>query len=104
MRKILESACIRKTRKYTPQSALWISRRFIKLATRNNRVRSSINNDGPGKFRSEADKPDFQTCYFNVVNDDQSYNEFVSQRINKNETNGRIQFKISHLKSKAKSE
>ena len=43
-------------------------------------------------------------CYFNVANDEQSYNEFVSQRINSSETASRIQFKILHLKSKTNSE
>ena len=52
----------------------------------------------------EAEKPDFQTCYFNVANDEQSYNEFISQRINSSETDGWIQFKIIHLESKTNSE
>ena len=109
VRRILESVCIRKTKKYIPQSVLWISRLFIELANRNDRVCltldcSGINKDGPGRFRTEADKPDFQSCYFNVANDEQSYNEFVSQRTYKGETNDRIQFKINHLKSKTNSE
>ena len=105
MRRILESVCIRKTRKYIRQSALWITRLFIELANRNGRVClildcSSINKDEPGRFRTKADKPDFQTCYLNVANDKQSHDEFVSRRINKNESNNRIQFNIIHLKSK----
>ena len=67
VQKILECVCLRKTRKYIPQSALWISRLFIELANRDDRVCltldcSSINKDGPGRFRTEADRPDFQTC------------------------------------------
>ena len=109
MRRILESVCIKKTKKYIPQSARWTSRLFIELANRNDRVCltldcSGINKNGPGRFRTEADKPDFQTCYFNVANGKQSYNEFVSQRIYKSETNDRIQFKIIHLKIKTNSE
>ena len=57
--------------------------------------------EGRGRFRTEADKPDFQTCYFNIANDKQTYNKFVSQRINSGEAYHRIQFKIIHLKSKA---
>ena len=88
--KILEGICIRKTRKYIPQSARWISRLFIELANRDDRVGltldcSGINKDGPGRFRTEADKPDFQTCYFNLANDEQAYNEFVSKQINESE-------------------
>ena len=94
IRRILESVCIRKTRKHIPQSVLWISRLFIELANKNNRVCltldcSGINKDGTGRFRTKADKPDFQTCYFNVANDEQSYNEFVSQLINNGETSNR---------------
>ena len=50
-------------------------------------------------------KPDFQTCYFNVANDEQNYAEFVvSQHINSRETDNRILFKIIHLKSKTNSD
>ena len=38
VRRILESVCIRKTRKYIPQSVLWISRLFTELANSNDRV------------------------------------------------------------------
>ena len=65
---------------------------------------SGINKDDPGRFRIEADKPDFQTCYFNVANDEQVYNEFVGKRIDESESNNRIQFKIVHLKSKTNRE
>ena len=75
MQRILENTCIRKTRKYIPQSALWISRLFTELANKDDRVCltldcSSLNKDGPGTFRSDADKPDFQTCYYNTVDDE----------------------------------
>ena len=66
VQKVIEGVCIRNTRNYIPQSALWISR-LIKLANRNDRVCltldcSVINKDGPRKFRTEADRPDFKTC------------------------------------------
>ena len=38
VKKILEGACIRKTSKYIPQSALWITRLFIELVNRNEKV------------------------------------------------------------------
>ena len=50
--------------------------------------------------RNERNRNDFQTCYFNLGNDKQTYNMFVSKRINESESNDRIQFKIIHLKSK----
>ena len=83
VRKIL-GVSIRKTRKYIPQSALWISRLFFELANRNDRVCLtldcfSINKEGPERFRTKADKPDSQTCYYNVADDEQVYKEFVSK-------------------------
>ena len=109
VRKILEGVCIRKTRKYILQSVLWISRLFIELANRNDKVCltldwSTINKDGPGRFGTEEDKPDFQTYYYNVAGDEQVYNEFVSKRINESEATDKIQFKIIHLKSKTNRE
>ena len=109
VQKILEGICIRKTRKYIPQSALWISRLFIELANKNDRVCltldcSRINEEAPGRFRTKVDKRDFQTCYYNVADDEQVYNEFVSKRINKSETTDKIQFSIIHLKSKTNKE
>ena len=75
VRKILEGVCIRKTSKYIPHASLWISRLFIELANRNDKVCltldcSNTNRDGPGRFRSEADNPDKQLCYFNSANDE----------------------------------
>ena len=108
VQKILEGVCIRKTRKYIPQSALWISRFLIELGNRDNRVcltidYSGINKDGPGRFRTGADKPDFQNCYFNLANEEQ-VSKFVSKQINESESNDRIHFKIIHLKSKTNRE
>ena len=83
VQKILEGVCIRKT-KHIPQSTLWIIRLFFELAIRDDRVCltldfSGINKDGPERFRTDADKPDFQTCYFNLANDEQADNEFISK-------------------------
>ena len=87
VKKILEGACIRKASKYILQSALWICRLFIELAKRNEKICltldcSNTNRDGPGRFRTEVDNPDFQACYFiNSADNEQIYNEFVSERI-----------------------
>ena len=64
----------------------------------------SINKDGSGRFRTEGHKPDFQTCYYNIADDEQLYNEFVSKRINESKMTDKIQFNIIHLKSKANRE
>ena len=105
VRKILEGVCIRKTSKYIPHASLWISRLFIELANRNDKVCltlncSNTNRDGPGRFRSEADNPDKQLCYFSSANDEQVYNEFVSKRIKSSEFENNFHFKIVEVKSK----
>ena len=109
MGRTLENVCIRKTRKYIPQSTLWISRLFIELANRDDRDCltldcSSVNKDGPGRFRTDADKPDFQTCYYSAADDEQVYNEFISKCTNTDEANDKIQFKIIQFKSKTNRE
>ena len=109
VRKILEGVCIRKTTKYILQSVLWISRLFTELENRNNRVCLTLdcpgmNKDSPATFRTEVDRPDFQTCYFNVTNNEQILNEFVSKQRSESESNDRIHFRIIHLKSKTNRE
>ena len=64
-----------------------MARLFIEFANRVDRFSltidfSEINEDGPGRFRTEANNPEFQTCYFNSANDKQFYNKFVSKKIN----------------------
>ena len=105
VRKILETACSRKKIKYIPQNALWLNRLFTELANRDNRLCltidcSEINKDGPGRFLSEADNPEFQICCFNSANNELVYNEFVSKRINSAEDSENFHFKIIKLKSK----
>ena len=107
VKKILELSCIRKTSKYIPQASLWISRLFIELANKNDKVCltldcSNKNKDGPGRFRTKADNPDSQFCYFNSHNDEQVFNQFVSKRIN-SETNEKEShyFKIVEVVSKS---
>ena len=96
VKKIQEGACTRKTSKYIPQSALCIRRLFIELANRNEKVCltldcSNTNRDEPGRFRTKAD---------NSANDEQVYNQFVSQRIKTSADDKNFQFKIVELKSK----
>ena len=107
VKKILELSCIRKTSKYIPQASLWISRLFIELANENDKVCltldcSNKNKDGPGRFRTKADNPDSQFCYFNSINDEQVFNQFVSKRIN-SETDEKEShyFKIVEVVSKS---
>ena len=101
----MEGACIRKINKYIPRASLWISRLFIELANRNDKVCltldcSNSNKDGPGRFKTDADNPDNQVCCFNSADDEQVYNEFVSERIKTPDSENDFHFKILEVKSK----
>ena len=105
VRRILDGSCVRKTTRYIPRSQLWINRLFIELANRNQKVCltldcSNTNRDGPSRFRSDADNPDKQVCYFNSPTDEQVYNEFIARRIKSKELQNEIQFEITDVKSK----
>ena len=105
VKKILELSCIRKTSKYIPQSSLWISRLFIELANKNDKVCltldcSNKNKDGPGRLRTKADNPETQFCYFNSSNDEQVFNQFISKRINSENSLKEHLFEIVEVVSK----
>ena len=51
-------------------------------------------------FNSNADNPDSQTYYFNVSDDDQILNVFISSHINSKEGETKILFQIDGIKSK----
>ena len=104
VKRILEGSCVRKTTKYIPRSLLWINRLFIELANKSQKVCltcSNTNRDGPSRFRSDADNPDKQVCYFNTPTDEQVYNEFIARRIKSKELKNEIQFEITDVKSKS---
>ena len=105
VRRILDGSCVRKSSKYIPRSQLWINRLFIELANKSQKVCltldcSNTNRDGPSRFRSDADNPDKQVCYFNSPTDEQVYNEFIARRIKSKELENEIQFEITNVKSK----
>ena len=105
VKRILEGSCVRKTTRYIPRSLLWINRLFIELANKNQKVCltidcSNTNREGPSRFRSEANNPDKQVCYFNAPTDEQIYNEFIARRIKSVELKNEIQFEITEVKSK----
>ena len=105
VKRILEGSCVRKTTRYIPRSLLWINRLFIELANKNQKVCltldcSNTNREGPSRFRSDANNPDKQVCYFNAPTDEQVYNEFIARRIKSVELKDEIQFEITEVKSK----
>ena len=105
VRRILDNSCVRKSSKYIPRTHFWINRLFIELANKSRKVCltldcSNTNRDGPSRFRSNADNPDKQVCYFNSPTDEQVYNEFIAKRIKSKELQNEIQFEITDVKSK----
>ena len=105
VRRILDNSCVRKSSKYIPRTHFWLNRLFIELANKSQKVCltldcSNTNRDGPSRFRSEADNPDKQVCYFNSPADEQVYNEFIARRIKSKESRNEIQFEITDVKSK----
>ena len=105
VRRILDNSCVRKSSKYIPRTHFWINRLFIELANKSQKVCltldcSNTNRDGPSRFRSDADNPDKQVCYFNSLTDEQVFNEFIARRIKSKELQNEIQFEITDVKSK----
>ena len=105
VRRILDNSCVRKSSKYIPRTHFWLNRLFIELANKSQKVCltldcSNTNRDGPSRFRSNADDPDKQVCYFNSPADEQVYNEFIARRIKSKKSQNEIQFEITDVKSK----
>ena len=106
--KILQSNCVPTTAKYVPIRLMWINRLFIDLANRDERNCltidcSRINKTGLGRYRTRADNPEKQVCYFNEPRNDQVYNVFISERIKSGNFEKDIYFKIDWVKSKTDS-
>ena len=58
------------------------------------------NKNGPGRYRSAADNPDEQVCYFNKLNGDEYYNVFISTRIKAEDFSEGIYFKTEIVRGK----
>ena len=101
--KIIQSNCILQGKKYVPVRSLWLSRVFNDLANSHERHCLTLdcgyqNKNGPGRFRSSAENPEKQVCYFNKSGDDVYYNTFISERIKEGELANKIYFKIEKVK------
>ena len=107
--KIIQSNCILQSKKYVPARSLWLSRVFTDLANSHEKLCLTIdsgykNKNGPGRYRSSADNPEKQVCYFNKPNDDVFYNTFISERIKGEKYNEGIYFKIEKVRGKTDKE
>ena len=109
VKKILEANCIRRTNKYIPVNSLWITKLYIQFA--NNEKKGCLtldctgfNPNGPGRFRTGAEDPNSQTCFFNKADEDHMFNVFVSKRIKNEEAPEKILFEIESVKSQTNNE
>ena len=107
--KILQSNCISQSKKYVPVSYLWLNRVFTDLANSHEKHCLTIdcsykNKNGPARYRSAADNPDEQVCYFNKPNDDKYYNVFISKQIKVDNFSEGIYFKIERVRGKTEKE
>ena len=107
--KIIQSNCILQCKKYVPERSLWLSRVFTDLANSQEKLCLTIdcgynNKSGPGRYRSSADNPDKQVCYFNKPYDDVFYSTFISERIKGEKFDKGIYFKIEKVRGKTERE
>ena len=103
--RLLQSNMVRTITKYLPARSLWINKLFIELANDNEKTCfiidcSGVNKNGPGRFRTEANNPEKQVCYFNMQNNDQMFNDFIANKINQQDSEKGIYLQIDRVKSK----
>ena len=103
--KIIHSNCILQSKKYVPARSLCLNRVFTDLANSHEKHClttdcSYINKNGPGRYRSLAENPEKQVCYFNKPNEDVFYNAFLSERIKGEKFDDGIYFKIEKVRGK----
>ena len=107
--KILQVNCVTQSKKYVPVRYVWLNRVFTDLANSHEKHCltidcSYLNENGPGRYRSQANNPEKQVCYFNKPNDDEFYNIFISERIKGDNYDKKIYFKIKKVRGKTDSE
>ena len=104
MSKILQANCISQGKGYIPVRLLWLTRLFTELANSHEKNCLTIdcgyvNQNGPGRFRTQAENTEKQVCYFAKANDDKFYNTFLSRRIKGEEYENKICFQIERIRT-----
>ena len=108
--KIIQSTCILQSKKYVPACSLWLNKVFTDLANSHEKHCLTnidcgyMNKNEPGRYRSSAENPEKQVCYFNKPNDDVFYNTFISERIKGENFDDGIYFKIEKVRGKTDKE
>ena len=100
--KILQSNCRQTTKKYVSARSMWLNRVFGDLANTDERHCltidcSGVNKNNPGRYRTQADDPKRQVCYFNKSCDDESCKVFISNRIKTENFSNSIYFKLDRV-------
>ena len=103
--KILKINCRQTTKKYVPAHSMWLNTVFADLANTDERHClpidcSGVHKNGPGTYRTEADDPEKQVCYFNKPHCDELYNVFISNRIKTENFSNCIYFKVDQVQRK----
>ena len=103
--KILKINCRQTTKKYVPAQSMWLNTVFADLASTDERHCltidcSAVNKNGPGTYRTEADDPEKQVCYFNKPRYDELQNVFISTRIKTENFSNCIYFKVDQVQRK----
>ena len=101
--KILQGNCVSKSKSY-PVRSLWLTRLFIELANSDKKHCLTIdcsyaNKNGPGRFRTQAENPEKQVCYFGKTNDDKFFDSFLSNRLKGEDNEKKIYFQIEKIRS-----
>ena len=83
---IFQSNCVPTSTKYVPVRPMWLTRVFRDLTSQDKRNCltidcTNVNPNGPARYRTKADNPEKQVCYFNETCSDQVYNIFTSKQI-----------------------
>ena len=102
--KILQSNCVSRSKSYIPVRSLWLTRLFTELANSHQKHCLTIdcsysNKNGPGRFRTQAENPEKQVCYFGKTNDDKFFDSYLSNRIKSGEYEKKIYFQIEKIRS-----
>ena len=84
--KILQSNCIQRTKKDVPAPSMWLNRVFSDLANTDEQHClitdcSGINKNGSSRYRTQADDPVKQICYFNKPSDDVFISNWIKEII-----------------------
>ena len=101
--KIIQSNSILQSKKYVPARSFWLNQVFSDLENSHEKHCLAIdcgylNKNCPGHYRSSADNPDRQVCFFNKPGDNVFYNTFISERIKEGEYSEGIYFKIEKVR------